>query len=221
MRLRLLITGWFVAVFFAGLLCGHALCRSIPCRTAIGFLFGRGRLLALVHGSGIYEQDVLRKAQELRFANGVDEMIGSAEGMEKGPILARLVANEGIDYLAQSEKISRLVIDRQYSLLQSQFRDRRPGHWRCWKIGFRRGCLDAKSPQTRALSAGSIDSSQVKSMLGQKNAASSTRQMRKIMLSRFDFGQVISFSGAIGNSTGDYRGKAPLDRSTLGANRSW
>jgi parvulin-like peptidyl-prolyl isomerase len=124
-RVKFLTAVSFGAAFLAGFLCGNALCRSISCRSAIGILFGRGRLIALAHGSGIYEQDVLRRAQELRYLNGVDDKTGPAEETKSSSILASLVANAAVSSLARSEKIPRLLIDRQYSLLQSQFRDRK------------------------------------------------------------------------------------------------
>ena len=42
-------------------------------RDAIGILCGRGHLLAITLGEGIYEADLQRALSESRYANGIDE----------------------------------------------------------------------------------------------------------------------------------------------------
>jgi hypothetical protein len=46
------------AASFAGVFCSELLCRSVSFRDAAGRLFGRGRLIAMTDGEGIYEKDL-------------------------------------------------------------------------------------------------------------------------------------------------------------------
>ena len=52
----------------AGFSCAQISIRSIRLREELGSLFGRGHLLALVHGRGIYDVDVDRRFAELQYA---------------------------------------------------------------------------------------------------------------------------------------------------------
>jgi hypothetical protein len=65
------------AACISGILCAQLICRSISWRNALGVLLGRGKLLALVQGTGIYEADVVRVSRELRSrtAGGDSEII--------------------------------------------------------------------------------------------------------------------------------------------------
>ena len=54
----------------AGIALGQLICDSISCRDAIGVLFGRGDLLALIkHSRGIYESDLQREIEERRYGD--------------------------------------------------------------------------------------------------------------------------------------------------------
>jgi parvulin-like peptidyl-prolyl isomerase len=111
-----------VATCLAGILCAQLICRSISCRDAFGLLFARGRLLALVHGSGIYEADVQRAAQEAQSRGAAKDSEPTAAKIEKLSILSRLITNARIDELARRTPISRTTIDRDYDILQYQLR---------------------------------------------------------------------------------------------------
>ena len=89
-----------VAACVTGAICGEFLCRSISFRSAIGKMVGRGELVALVHDSGIYEQDLTR-------------------GLEK----SALIANAVVDFRAREEVIKEADLDREYNLLKSQIGD--------------------------------------------------------------------------------------------------
>jgi parvulin-like peptidyl-prolyl isomerase len=87
-----------VAAAALGLLCSEFLCRLPVFRDAVGGLFGRGRLLAIVNGTGLYEKDVPEGATP------ADWVIA-----EK---LRRVSANEAIDWAR---------VDREIALLRGQF----------------------------------------------------------------------------------------------------
>jgi peptidyl-prolyl cis-trans isomerase SurA len=121
-KFKLSIAGLSVATCIAGILCAQLCCRSISCRNAFGLLFARGRLLAIVHGSGIYEVDVQRAAQEAQSRGAVKDSEPTDAKIEKLSILSRLIANVHVDELARRTPISRATIDRDYGILQHQLR---------------------------------------------------------------------------------------------------
>lgn len=85
-----------------GLLCSECLCRSTAFRDATGRAFGRGRLIALAEGKGIYETDLDKE----------------------GVFAVRdLVARERLRRLARGEQADPARLDRELSLLRSQFGD--------------------------------------------------------------------------------------------------
>jgi hypothetical protein len=101
---------------------GHALCGFVSCRNSLGPLFGRGELLALVKGDGIYEQDVLRVADENRYRSGADGTVKSLP--DRRTVLSRLIANTALDYQSRRKPIPQSAIDREYEVLQAQLRDK-------------------------------------------------------------------------------------------------
>lgn len=103
MKRRLFSVVFFLAVAcLVGVACGQLLCASISFRSALGHLFGRGKLVALVHGSGIYESDIIP---------GIDK-----DG---------LVADAEISFQSRGEDISRSMINREYELIASQLPDKK------------------------------------------------------------------------------------------------
>jgi hypothetical protein len=118
----LCIAAVFLATSLAGVICAELTYHSISCRNAFGLLFGRGRLLALVHGAGIYEADVERAMQEAASRGAVNEMDGSGSKIDRGAILSELVANARLEDLARQTAVSRLTIDHEYDLLRYQLR---------------------------------------------------------------------------------------------------
>jgi parvulin-like peptidyl-prolyl isomerase len=85
-----------------GLLCSECLSRSTAFRDAAGRAFGRGRLIALAEGRGIYETDLDKE----------------------GVFAVRdLVARERLRRLARHEPADPARLDREFSLLRAQFGD--------------------------------------------------------------------------------------------------
>jgi parvulin-like peptidyl-prolyl isomerase len=121
-KFKVSIAGLSVATCIAGILCAQLICRSISCRNAFGLLFARGRLLALVHGSGIYEVDVQRAAQEAQSRGAAKGSEPTNAKIEKLFILSRLIANAEVDALARRTPVSRATIDRDYGILQHRLR---------------------------------------------------------------------------------------------------
>ena len=81
------ITGMFAAACLAGVLCGELAYRSTSCRNAFGLVCGRGRLLALVHGAGIYEAGVERAMQEAVNRGVVSDLEQTGEKIDRRSVL--------------------------------------------------------------------------------------------------------------------------------------
>ena len=64
------IAGLTALALVAGIGSGEIIYRSKICRDAIGRCFGRGHLLALVNGHGIYEIDVRAEMAADRYLAG-------------------------------------------------------------------------------------------------------------------------------------------------------
>jgi parvulin-like peptidyl-prolyl isomerase len=121
MRLRLALLGLVAAI--AGIGFGQLVCYSVICRDAIGRLCGKGHLLALAQGCGIYETDAGRALAEFQHVRGEDELDGKDQAQLKRSILSRLAANAIARHLAAGEKTPASEVDRELNVLQSQFRD--------------------------------------------------------------------------------------------------
>ena len=116
------ITGMFAAACLAGVLCGELAYRSTSCRNAFGLVCGRGRLLALVHGAGIYEADVQRAIQEAVNRGVVNDLEQTDVKIDRRSVLAGLVANARAEDLARYATISRSAVHHEYDLLRYQLR---------------------------------------------------------------------------------------------------
>jgi parvulin-like peptidyl-prolyl isomerase len=88
------------AVSFAGVFCSELLCRSTAFRDAAGGFFGRGRLIAMADGRGVYEKDL----------DG-EEFFTASD----------LVVLENLRRVARNEPADTAKIDRELSLLGAQF----------------------------------------------------------------------------------------------------
>ena len=97
-QLRLL--GVIAAASFAGVFCSELLCRSTVFRDAVGDLFGRGRLLAIADRGGVYEKDL----ESEDFFTATD-----------------LVVRENLRRAARHEPVEAAKVDREFSLLSTQF----------------------------------------------------------------------------------------------------
>lgn len=101
---------------------GELACSSIAARDAIGVWSGRGRLMALVHGTGLYEADLTRVAIETQ-----QRAAGAAsEQPDQRALLAHLITGMRVTQLAQEEIVATPKVERELQLLQSQFQ---PNRW--------------------------------------------------------------------------------------------
>jgi parvulin-like peptidyl-prolyl isomerase len=99
---RLRLACLIVVASFCGVFCSELLCRSTAFREAIGRFFGRGRLIALADGRGVYEKDL----EDQGFLTAAD-----------------LVVMENLRRSARHERAETTKVDRELSLLQAQFGD--------------------------------------------------------------------------------------------------
>lgn len=120
MRAKLSIGGLLVATCLAGIVCGQLICRSISCRKALGLIFGRGSVLAVVDGSGIYEADVRRGTEEA-LNRGMMNDPGQVK-IDARSILFALVANARMQEVARCMPIAHSLVDHEYHILQYQLR---------------------------------------------------------------------------------------------------
>jgi hypothetical protein len=104
---------------FAGIAFAELTVKSIPLREKLGGLFGRGQLLAMVHGRGIYEVDVDRALRESDYANDIER--SGAPDVERRSVLNKLIANIAAESNASSETISEAQITHDVDLLRYQF----------------------------------------------------------------------------------------------------
>lgn len=122
----------------AGIVCGRLALRSSACRYAIGIVFGRGHLLALVQGAGIYEIDVERARAEKREA-GETTQDRHQDLIEQRFLLEQIVAATMAESFAAKEKIPESEISHELDLVRSQFPDERT-----WRTALRRSHLSLR-----------------------------------------------------------------------------
>lgn len=106
--------------FAAGLALLEFVYRSQICRGAIGRFCGRGQLLVLVHGRGIYEADVKREIDADRDVAGKNLNLAIDTNAE-GAFLTRLIAIENLRKLSRSEPGSEAEFRRQFDLFEFEF----------------------------------------------------------------------------------------------------
>ncbi len=104
-----------------GICCGHLAARSVVLRDELGIVCGRGHLLALVHGLGVYQAHVDRIVNESHYPAGAENREGTS--VERQSALTDLIANTALLARATRERIPRADVKREISLLRSQFRD--------------------------------------------------------------------------------------------------
>lgn len=127
-----------LAACLGGIATGQWMLGSVACRDVIGLLFGRGHLLALAHGYGIYEADLDRTIAERREAVGQSQDRHAMES--RAQILRWLIANSAVRALARKEKIAPGEIDLAVDLVRWQFRDAKE-----WRSALRKSGLTAGS----------------------------------------------------------------------------
>jgi len=100
MSQRLRLSFLMAAALFLGLAASELLFRSAAFRDLAGRLCGRGRLVAIANGKGIYETDL---------------------GGEDQPSAGDLVAMENLRRAAANEAVDRAQVDREIALFEAQF----------------------------------------------------------------------------------------------------
>jgi parvulin-like peptidyl-prolyl isomerase len=105
----------------AGICCGQFVTRSVILRDKLGTICGRGHLLALVHGHGIYQADVDRTLNEAHYFAGADHL--EETNVERQSALTDLIANVALRSRAGGERVPRAKVKRELGLLRAQFRD--------------------------------------------------------------------------------------------------
>jgi hypothetical protein len=124
----------------AGIAGGEWTCRLPGCRNLLGVLCGRGHLLALARGQGIYEADLERAVAESRYAAGVDDKSRPGEGTDNQAVLDLLVTNAMARSLAAQEKVSRPEIERGATVVRCQFGDEKT-----WKAALQASGLSIRA----------------------------------------------------------------------------
>jgi parvulin-like peptidyl-prolyl isomerase len=122
----------------AGFVCAELLLRSINVRDAIGKFFGRGDLMALVDGQGIYQVDVDREMAESRYLAEAED--AEATASERNTALRKLVAMIAAGSRASYENVSETELARQLNSLRFQFTDER-----AWRTALSRSGLSPTS----------------------------------------------------------------------------
>ena len=104
MRRKLFWTGWVLLALLAGLGASELLCRSVASRDLAGRLAGRGHLVTVVNGKGIYETDL-----------GGDEETTASE----------LIVAENLRRAAAQETVDPARVEQELVLIKVQFRSDR------------------------------------------------------------------------------------------------
>jgi len=150
MKRRRLISLAFAGACIAGVACGQLVLHLPHFRDAIGIFCGRGHLLAIAQGEGIYEADLRRAFSELRYANGIDEedrqdvksvgkgiTVTALQGDER-LVLTGLISNSVARSLGAREKVARARIDTELSGLRRQFPNEKT-----WRTAFKASGLSS------------------------------------------------------------------------------
>jgi len=103
----------------AGIGCAELAAHSITVRDQLGIICGRGHLLALVRGRGIYQADVDRALHESDYARDIER--NGAADIERRATVNKLIANVATRSFASSEKISDAQLKHEVDLLGFQF----------------------------------------------------------------------------------------------------
>ena len=104
-----------------GIFCAELAALSIPFRDKLPDAFGRGHLLALVHGRGIYDVDVDRALRESDYLSDIERT--EAAPVEHQAALSKLIAKTAAQSHATREAVRRANVSREFNLLRFQFRD--------------------------------------------------------------------------------------------------
>jgi hypothetical protein len=112
---------WVAITCLVGVCFAQLATRSVPLREKLGTWSGRGHLLALVHGRGIYQADVDRAVAESRDLAGIED--GETTVSDRQSALSELIANCAARSRAARQRIPWIKWKREADLLRWQFRD--------------------------------------------------------------------------------------------------
>lgn len=142
MKRAFTIAALVAAAAAAGFGAGELVYRSVICRDAIGQLFHRGQLLALVHGRAIYEIDLQREAKADPYAANAEHSLLGANARRE--ILTRLIADENIRRASETETVPESELQREFDRLYFQFADEPR-----WQVALQASGLDLLSLRDR------------------------------------------------------------------------
>lgn len=111
------IAGLTLLALVAGIGTGEMIYRTNICRDAIGRCFGRGQLLALINGRGIYNADVEVEMAADRYLAGRETVQNPEEALKW------LITNEELRQLSSHEAVSDTELQNEFGLLRNQFAD--------------------------------------------------------------------------------------------------
>jgi parvulin-like peptidyl-prolyl isomerase len=141
MKRRAVLWSSIVIACVAGFTCAQLLLRSATFRDELAEFFDRGRLLALVDESAIYQVDLSRQLAESAYLAGTEE--GARTDAERGAALTGLLVSIAAQSRASRERVSRDELGRQMNLLRFQFGDEKT-----WNVVLNRSCLSPASLAT-------------------------------------------------------------------------
>jgi hypothetical protein len=121
MKRRAVLWSSIAVACVAGFGCAQLLLRSAIFRDELAEFFDRGRLLALVDESAIYQVDRSRQLAESTYLAGIEE--GERTDAEREAALTGLLVSIATQSRASHERVSRDELRRQMNLLRFQFGD--------------------------------------------------------------------------------------------------
>jgi parvulin-like peptidyl-prolyl isomerase len=129
---------WIAAVYglavIGGIVTAQPIIDSDFWRTQLGVLFGRGRLVTLVNGCGIYEGDIDGRAEMAQERGTVAE--AGAASDSRSAFLQSLIAECALNARAAKEPIESTAISREFNLIQAQILPDK-----AWRAALARNCL--------------------------------------------------------------------------------
>lgn len=124
MSRAILIAGACLVACLAGILLGLFGCGSVAFRDRLGIAFGRGHILAMAQGQGIYQKDVESEIARTLYVGDDEEEVKRAAEVKRFA-LSKLVAATTARELAKNVETASARIDHAADLVRDQFRDAR------------------------------------------------------------------------------------------------
>ena len=116
--MRAAALGFVFLAIVLGVAAGEAIVRSRFCRDLIGRCHGRGHLLTVVHGGGIYESQVNREIAATRYLSGKHQ-----ESVAKEAITQRLVASENLRQTSVRDLLSAADLQSAFESMRHELGD--------------------------------------------------------------------------------------------------